>query len=97
MSQKDLFVICLFLAIVVYTAFYNYFLYRLCKNIGIVKKFSDYLERGITISKFASDIFWGNIDSENIKNDKNFHIVKAFLRLFPVILLIWVIVPSLFV
>lgn len=63
----------------------------------MVKKFLDYLERSITISKFALDIFWGNIDSDNIKNDKNFCIVQAFLRFFPVILLIWIIVPSLFV
>lgn len=97
MSQKDIVVVCLFLAILVYTAFYNYFLYKLCKNIGMVKKFLDYLEHSITISKFALDIFWGNIDSDNIKNDKNFRIVQAFLRFFPVILLIWIIVPSLFV
>ena len=56
----------------------------------------EYIERVVTISKVASDIFWGNVDSDEIKNDKNFRMVRIFLRFFPVILLIWFVVPSLF-
>ncbi|OBX85937.1 hypothetical protein [Moraxella nonliquefaciens] len=96
MSQKDLVVISLFLAILIYFAFYHYYLYYLCKNAKIVKNRLEYIERVVTISKVASDIFWGNVDSDKIKNDKNFRMVRIFLRFFPVILLIWFVVPSLF-